>query len=35
MKGKYPVAAWKVGDIVRDVHLIRLPATWTSPTVDV
>ena len=35
VKGKYPVAAWKVGDIVRDVHLIRLPATWTSPTVDV
>jgi hypothetical protein len=29
VKGKYPVAAWKAGEIVRDEHTIRLPGNWT------
>jgi hypothetical protein len=33
--GKYPVGAWKVGDIVRDAHTIRLPPNWSQPTVEV
>lgn len=28
VRGKYPVASWKAGDIVRDEHTIRLPPTW-------
>jgi hypothetical protein len=35
VKGKYPVSAWKVGDIVRDVHTVRLPGGWNKPTVEV
>ena len=35
VKGKYPASAWKVGDIVRDEHLIRLPANWASETLNV
>jgi hypothetical protein len=35
VKGKYPVSAWKVGDIVRDEHVVRLPASWTHDTLDV
>ncbi len=35
VKGKYPVSAWKPGDIVRDSHTIRLPAGWSKPTVEV
>jgi hypothetical protein len=26
--GKYPVSQWKAGDIIRDEHTMRLPATW-------
>jgi hypothetical protein len=29
VKGKYPVTQWKAGEIIRDEHTIRLPATWT------
>src|SRR5215831_16087572 len=35
VKGKYPVAAWKAGEIIRDEHTIRLPANWSAPTVNV
>ncbi|MDB4981060.1 MAG: hypothetical protein JWM82_1812, partial [Myxococcales bacterium] len=35
VKGKYPVSAWKPGDIVRDEHVVRLPANWSSDTVNV
>jgi hypothetical protein len=35
VKGKYPISSWKVGDIVRDTHIIRLPPTWNAPTVEV
>jgi hypothetical protein len=35
VKGKYPVSAWKVGDIVRDEHTIRLPPNWASDQLDV
>ena len=35
VKGKYPVSAWKAGQIIRDQHTIRLPADWGSPSVDV
>jgi hypothetical protein len=35
VKGKYPVSSWKVGDIVRDTHIVRLPSTWTAPALEV
>jgi len=35
VKGKYPVGAWKAGEIIRDQHSIRLPANWAAPTVEV
>jgi hypothetical protein len=35
VKGKYPVAAWKAGEIIRDEHVIRLPANWSYPQVNV
>jgi hypothetical protein len=35
VKGKYPVSAWKAGEIIRDQHSIRLPVGWTPPTVEV
>ena len=28
MRGKYPVAQWKAGEIIRDEHANRLPVTW-------
>jgi len=28
LRGKYPVSQWKTGEILRDEHTIRLPATW-------
>jgi len=28
VRGKYPVNQWKVGQIIRDEHNIRLPANW-------
>jgi hypothetical protein len=35
VKGKYPVGSWKVGEIIRDAHTIRLPGGWSKPTVEV
>jgi hypothetical protein len=35
VKGKYPVSAWKAGDIVRDEHVVRLPTNWTHDTLNV
>jgi hypothetical protein len=35
VKGKYPVSAWKAGEIIRDVHTVRLPAGWNKPTMEV
>src|SRR5882672_5634711 len=29
VKGKYPPSAWKPGEIIRDEHVVRLPANWT------
>ena len=28
VRGKYPVTQWKAGEIIRDEHVFRLPATW-------
>jgi len=28
VRGKYPVARWRTGDIIRDEHTIRLPLSW-------
>jgi hypothetical protein len=28
VRGKYPVSQWKAGDIIRDEHVFRVPATW-------
>jgi hypothetical protein len=33
--GKYPVAFWKAGEIIRDVHRITLPANWSSPRAEI
>jgi hypothetical protein len=35
VKGKYPVSAWKAGEIIRDVHTVHLPAGWAFPTVEI
>jgi len=35
VRGKYPVAQWKAGDIIRDEHTIRLPPTWPHASVEV
>jgi hypothetical protein len=35
VKGKYPVSSWKAGQIIRDVHTVRLPAAWKTATVEV
>jgi len=35
VKGKYPVSAWKAGEIIRDQHTIRLPADWGAASVEV
>jgi hypothetical protein len=35
VKGKYPVNSWKVGEIIRDQHTVRVPAGWPSPSVEV
>jgi hypothetical protein len=32
---KYPVSQWKTGDIIRDEHAVRLPATWPHDKVVV
>jgi hypothetical protein len=33
--GKYPVSAWKAGDIIRDVHTVRIPDGWSFPVLEV
>jgi len=33
--GKYPVSAWKAGDIIRDIHTVRIPDGWTFPVLEV
>ena len=35
VQGKYPVSAWKAGDIVRDVHTVRIPGNWPHPVMEV
>ncbi len=35
VKGKYPASAWKVGEIIRDEHTVRLPANWSHDSVSV
>jgi hypothetical protein len=35
VKGKYPVNRWKVGEIIKDEHTVRLPANFANPTVNV
>jgi hypothetical protein len=35
IQGKYPVASWKAGDIIRDAHTVRMPDAWTYPVVEV
>jgi hypothetical protein len=35
VEGKYPVSAWKAGDIVRDVHTVRVPDGWSFPALEV
>jgi hypothetical protein len=31
IKGKYPVADWKAGEIIRDEQFVTVPARWTAP----
>ncbi len=33
--GKYPVSAWKPGDIIRDIHTVRIPDGWSFPVLEV
>ena len=35
MGGKYPVASWQAGDIVRDSHRITLPPSWQGDKAQV
>ena len=35
IQGKYPVGAWKAGDIIRDIHTVKLPDAWSYPVVEV
>jgi hypothetical protein len=35
IEGKYPVGSWKVGDIIRDIHTVKLPDGWSYPVVEV
>jgi hypothetical protein len=30
--GSFPLAAWRLGEIVRDVHVVTLPADLTTGT---
>jgi hypothetical protein len=31
IKGKYPVAEWKAGEIIRDEQIVTVPARWNAP----
>jgi len=35
IQGKYPVGSWKAGDIIRDIHTVKLPDGWSYPVVEV
>jgi hypothetical protein len=35
INGKYPVHAWKKGDIIRDTHRVSVPQTWRAPQVEI
>jgi len=35
IQGKYPVGSWKAGDIIRDIHSVKLPDAWSYPVVEV
>jgi hypothetical protein len=35
VRGKYPVSQWKAGDIIKDEHSFRIPATWTYDKLEV
>ena len=35
ISGKYPVARWKAGDIIRDQHSFHLPPNWAFNSVSV
>jgi hypothetical protein len=35
VRGKYPVAQWKAGEIIRDEHTNRLPVTWPHDRMEV
>jgi hypothetical protein len=35
VSGKYPVARWKAGDIIRDQHSFRLPPSWAFNSFNV
>ena len=35
IQGKYPVGSWKGGDIIRDIHTVKLPDGWSYPVVEV
>ena len=34
VRGKYPVSQWKAGDIVKDEHVFRIPATWQHDRIE-
>lgn len=34
IRGKYPVARWKAGDIIKDEHAFRIPPTWQHDTFE-
>ncbi len=35
INGKYPLSAWKAGDIIRDIHRVSVPPTWPANTVEI
>ena len=34
ISGKYPVSAWKKGEIIRDIHRISVPNTWPADALE-
>ncbi len=32
--GKYPLALWKKGEIIRDIHRVSIPPTWPADTLE-
>ncbi len=32
--GKYPLALWKKGEIIRDIHRVSIPANWPSDKLE-